>query len=74
MSEEKEAELRALALTLKQLMEKKTARDKWLKGGIVFVDAIPRSPSGKILRRVLRDEGDTGHHVVQLYDNRRTKL
>ena len=28
---------------------------KKLRGGIVFVDTIPKSPSGKILRRVLRD-------------------
>ena len=35
------------------------ARYKWLEGGIVFIDVIPRSPSGKILRRILRDrQGD----------------
>lgn len=28
---------------------------KALRGGVEFVDAIPKSPSGKILRRVLRD-------------------
>jgi acyl-coenzyme A synthetase/AMP-(fatty) acid ligase len=32
------------------------ARHKWLKGGIRFVDAIPKSPSGKILRRLIRDQ------------------
>ncbi|KAJ5223484.1 4-coumarate--CoA ligase-like 7 [Penicillium chermesinum] len=32
------------------------ARHKWLKGGVRFVDAIPKSPSGKILRRMLRDQ------------------
>ena len=32
-----------------------TARYKWLDGGIEFVDAIPKSPSGKILRRLLRE-------------------
>lgn len=31
------------------------ARHKWLKGGVEFLDVIPKSPSGKILRRLLRD-------------------
>jgi len=31
-------------------------RYKWLDGGIQFVDAIPKNPSGKILRRVMRDQ------------------
>ncbi|KAJ3341106.1 hypothetical protein HDU91_000755 [Kappamyces sp. JEL0680] len=29
--------------------------NKYLRGGVEFIDAIPKSPSGKILRRVLRD-------------------
>jgi len=32
------------------------APHKRLRGGIVFVDSIPKSPSGKILRRILRDQ------------------
>jgi acyl-coenzyme A synthetase/AMP-(fatty) acid ligase len=32
------------------------AKHKWLAGGIEFIDAIPKSPSGKILRRLLRDK------------------
>ncbi|KAI9374605.1 hypothetical protein BJX61DRAFT_532245 [Aspergillus egyptiacus] len=32
------------------------ARHKWLKGGVRFVDVVPKSPSGKILRRLLRDQ------------------
>jgi acyl-coenzyme A synthetase/AMP-(fatty) acid ligase len=27
-----------------------------LRGGVLFRDQIPKSPSGKILRRLLRDE------------------
>lgn len=29
---------------------------KWLVGGVEFVDVIPKNPSGKILRRVLREQ------------------
>ena len=29
---------------------------KWLRGGVGFVDSIPKNPSGKILRRVIRSE------------------
>ncbi len=37
-------------------VEKNKSRHKWLGGGIEFVDVIPKSPSGKILRRLLRDK------------------
>ncbi|OAR00503.1 hypothetical protein LLEC1_03031, partial [Akanthomyces lecanii] len=37
-------------------VEQHKTRYKWLKGGVEFVDAIPKSPSGKILRRVLKDK------------------
>ena len=37
-------------------VEQNKSRHKWLKGGIEFVDSIPKSPSGKILRRLLRDK------------------
>jgi 4-coumarate--CoA ligase len=31
------------------------ARHKYLRGGVVVVDAIPKSASGKILRKELRE-------------------
>lgn len=37
-------------------VEKNKARHKWLRGGVEFIDVIPKSPSGKILRRLLRDK------------------
>ncbi|KAL4884284.1 hypothetical protein BJY04DRAFT_206085 [Aspergillus karnatakaensis] len=40
---------------LKHVQDQK-ARHKWLKGGVRFIDAVPKSPSGKILRRLLRDQ------------------
>ncbi|KAB8218721.1 hypothetical protein BDV33DRAFT_192525 [Aspergillus novoparasiticus] len=41
---------------IKKYVEEHKARHKWLKGGIRFVEAVPKSPSGKILRRLLRDQ------------------
>ncbi|KAF3480074.1 4-coumarate-CoA ligase 1 [Arthroderma uncinatum] len=36
-------------------MKKNVAPTKRITGGVVFVDVIPRNPSGKILRKVLRE-------------------
>ncbi|OAP56906.1 hypothetical protein AYL99_09018 [Fonsecaea erecta] len=40
---------------IKKHVEKEKARHKWLAGGVEFIDVIPKSASGKILRRLLRD-------------------
>ncbi|KAK8070952.1 hypothetical protein PG997_011155 [Apiospora hydei] len=37
-------------------VEDHKAHYKWLKGGVAFLDAVPKSPSGKILRRLLKDK------------------
>ena len=37
-------------------VKERVAPFKRLDGGIVFCDAVPKSASGKILRRILRDE------------------
>jgi acyl-coenzyme A synthetase/AMP-(fatty) acid ligase len=44
-----------LAEEIDEYVRQEKAHYKWLRGGIEFVDAIPKSPSGKILRRLLRD-------------------
>lgn len=54
------SELKALAYRLRDLVEAHTARYKRLRGGIVFVDQIPKSPSGKILRRMMKEGQVTG--------------
>lgn len=41
---------------VKDFMKGKLAKYKQLEGGVIFVDAIPKNPSGKILKRVLREQ------------------
>jgi len=38
---------------------KKVSNHKRLRGGIVFVDQVPKSASGKILRRLLKERSKT---------------
>lgn len=41
---------------LKDWVKERVAPQKRLDGGVIFIDEIPKSASGKILRRLLRDE------------------
>lgn len=64
------------AYVVKQPGEKLTAEEvinfvaenaskaKWLRGGVKFIDVIPRNPSGKLLRREMRE----------MYKNSKAKL
>jgi acyl-coenzyme A synthetase/AMP-(fatty) acid ligase len=47
---------KAMITSIQKHVEDHKARYKWLKGGVEFIDIIPKSPSGKILRRQLRDK------------------
>lgn len=51
-----EADDAAIIQSIKKHVEDHKARHKWLKGGVQFMEVIPKSPSGKILRRLLRDQ------------------
>lgn len=48
---------------VKEFVKSNLAQHKQLRGGVIYLPAIPKSPSGKILRRELRDlakkEGQT---------------
>ncbi|CEL06092.1 Putative Acyl-CoA synthetase [Aspergillus calidoustus] len=41
---------------LEEYVRSNLARHKQLRGGVMFVDEIPKSASGKVLRRILRDQ------------------
>lgn len=43
-----------LAEDIQKWVEERKVRYKWLRGGIEFVDSIPKTASGKILRKDLR--------------------
>lgn len=41
---------------IKSWLAERVSRAKRLDGGVVFLEAIPKNPSGKILRKELRDK------------------
>lgn len=45
---------------VKDFVKQHAADYKQLRGGVIFMDVIPKSPSGKILRRELRDLAKKG--------------
>src|SRR5437773_7993709 len=51
-----DASERIVKRDIQKHVEQHKSRYKWLKGGVEFIDVIPKSPSGKILRRLLRDK------------------
>lgn len=46
----------AFAHEISEWIKTKVARHKYLRGGVVIVDEIPKSPSGKLLRKTLREQ------------------
>ncbi|PPR03178.1 hypothetical protein CVT26_008027 [Gymnopilus dilepis] len=50
-----EAQKTAFAKSVQKWTEGKVARHKFLRGGVVVIDIIPKSAAGKILRRELRE-------------------
>ncbi|KAI4147691.1 MAG: hypothetical protein LQ340_005430 [Diploschistes diacapsis] len=46
----------ATAEEIQSWVEKRVSRHKRLKGGVRFVDQVPKNPSGKILRKFLREK------------------
>ena len=48
---------------------------KHLVGGIAFIDVIPKNPSGKLLRRLLRDKAkEARQKILEETDAVKTRL
>jgi acyl-CoA synthetase (AMP-forming)/AMP-acid ligase II len=50
-----EAKKAAFSKNIKDWIQTKVARHKFLRGGVIVIDIIPKSAAGKILRRELRE-------------------
>jgi acyl-coenzyme A synthetase/AMP-(fatty) acid ligase len=48
----------ALARELVQFVHEQVAQHKRLRGGVKFIEEVPKSGSGKILRRVLKEKAN----------------
>jgi len=55
----------SLKQDIRRRVEQHKANYKWLRGGVDFIETIPKSPSGKILRRLLKDKDRDSRRKVQ---------
>ena len=67
-----DADKKSLIDDVAQWVASKVSNHKRLRGGIVLVDIIPKSPSGKILRKILRERAKG--EVVEEVNDRQSKL
>ncbi|KAL6885691.1 hypothetical protein GGI43DRAFT_432423 [Trichoderma evansii] len=54
-----------VAKAIREDVKNHKAHYKWLAGGVEFIEVIPKSPTGKILRRVLRDKEKKSRKAVE---------
>lgn len=54
------AESAAFSKEVQEWVRDRVAKHKYLRGGVVIIDQIPKSAAGKILRRELRDLAKSG--------------
>jgi acyl-coenzyme A synthetase/AMP-(fatty) acid ligase len=52
----------AMAISIQGFVRERASRAKWLRGGVAFLERIPKSASGKILRRKLA----SAHPLLEL--------
>ncbi|KAL5527262.1 hypothetical protein ACEPAG_6053 [Sanghuangporus baumii] len=60
-----EKDRQAFATAVQKWIETQVARHKFLRGGVVVIDAIPKSASGKILRRELRERAKKEYEAFE---------
>lgn len=46
-----------IELELQKFIETRLSKHKWLTAGVEFLDEIPRTASGKVMRRMLPGQG-----------------
>jgi len=63
----------AIGKDIIEYVKEKKVRYKWVKE-VEFINEIPKSPSGKILRRVLRDKEKSGKFGFVVKDEARARL
>ena len=64
VSNEEDAEARHVSeISIVSWVQQRVAKHKRLTGGVRFVPQIPKSPSGKILRKVVREWARDEHQV-----------
>ncbi|KAF8523463.1 AMP binding protein [Hysterangium stoloniferum] len=63
ITRETPAEQELFAVGVEKWIRDKVAHHKYLRGGVVIVDNIPKSAAGKILRKELRELAKKGLHV-----------
>lgn len=56
------------AKSIAEFLAGQTSGYKHLRGGVIFLDELPKSPTGKILRRLLKDigKGQTSKPMARL--------
>lgn len=69
------AGLRKLSQEVRTCVEKGTVHYKWLKGNVMFVNVIPKSPAGKISRKDLDSTAGVLYDIYQTGSRKRmTKI
>ncbi|KAK5191004.1 hypothetical protein LTR99_000053 [Exophiala xenobiotica] len=69
LQQSKRSQPEVVAKSLIKYVQDKKVRHKWITE-VEIVDEIPKSPSGKILRRVLRDMSKSGKKGIVVKDER----